>query len=187
MKWNVLKYSEIVFPNTLKPLKHISTTKNCTTIGTFTLDTINKIVKDIQEAISLSKMSIISSKLLSPLEIAIIQQLLEDQGVKSDIPDEIISYITSKIAVNNKKLLVSYSVSITDKRNSSALDRRPRTFWQNTVIHVARLLGAWCNEVLVAGMLEITELVVDGEYMMSVCVIEPAWQRETHFDASRYP
>ena len=33
----VLKYSEIVLPETLNPLKHICTTTICTTIGTFTL------------------------------------------------------------------------------------------------------------------------------------------------------
>ena len=36
-KTYVLKYSEIVLPVTLNPLKHIGTTTNCTTIGTFTL------------------------------------------------------------------------------------------------------------------------------------------------------
>ena len=36
--WYVLKYSEIVFPDTLNPLKHIGTTTNCTTIGIFTLN-----------------------------------------------------------------------------------------------------------------------------------------------------
>ena len=38
-KTYVLKFLEIVLPVTLKPLKHISTTTNCTTIGTFTLHT----------------------------------------------------------------------------------------------------------------------------------------------------
>ena len=33
----VLKYSEIVLPDTLNPLKYICTTTNCTTIGSFTL------------------------------------------------------------------------------------------------------------------------------------------------------
>ena len=33
----VLKYSEIVVPDTFNPLKHIGTITNCTTIGTFTL------------------------------------------------------------------------------------------------------------------------------------------------------
>ena len=33
----VLKYLEIVLPDTLNPLKHIGTSTNCTTIGTFTL------------------------------------------------------------------------------------------------------------------------------------------------------
>ena len=33
----VLKYSEIVFPDTSNPLKLIGTTTNCTSIGTFTL------------------------------------------------------------------------------------------------------------------------------------------------------
>ena len=33
----MLKYSENVISDTLNPLKHIDTTTNCTTIGTFTL------------------------------------------------------------------------------------------------------------------------------------------------------
>ena len=36
----MLKYSENVLPDTLNPLKHIGTTTNCTTIGTFTLPRI---------------------------------------------------------------------------------------------------------------------------------------------------
>ena len=45
-----LKYSEIVLHDTLNPLKHIGTTTNCTTIGTFTLQ--RKQVKS--EPVSLS-------------------------------------------------------------------------------------------------------------------------------------
>ena len=67
-------------------------------------------------------MFITSSKLLSPREIAIIQQLLEDQGVKSDIPDEIISCITPKIAVNNNKLFYILKVPELQKKESKVME-----------------------------------------------------------------
>lgn len=51
------------------------------------IDTINKIVENIQEAISLSKTSTTSNKLLSVREILKIKQILEEQGITIDIPD----------------------------------------------------------------------------------------------------
>ena len=48
--WYVLKYFEIVLPDTLNPLKHIGTTTNCTTIGTFTLTTLATSLKKMEHA-----------------------------------------------------------------------------------------------------------------------------------------
>lgn len=89
------------------------------------IDTINKILEEIQEAISLSKMSVTSNKILSSREISIIKQILEDQGVKIDLPDEAITYVTPKIAVNKETLLYILKVPELQKEESRVIQIFP--------------------------------------------------------------
>lgn len=69
------------------------------------IETINKILEEIQEAITLSKVSVTSNKMLSTREIYMIKRILEDQGVVINLPDEAITYVTPKIAANDETLL----------------------------------------------------------------------------------
>lgn len=69
------------------------------------IDIINKVLEDIAEAVILSKVSIASNKILSLNEIFIIRRILEDQGIKTDLPDEILSLVQPSIAVNQQTLL----------------------------------------------------------------------------------
>ena len=89
------------------------------------IDTINKILEEIQEAISLSKASITSSKILSLREVTMIKTILEDQGVKINLPDEAISYIVPKIAVNKETLLYILQVPELHKDESRVIQLFP--------------------------------------------------------------
>lgn len=82
------------------------------------IDTINKILEEIQEAIALSKASITSNRILSSQEIKMIKNILEDQGVKINLPDEALSYVTPKIAVNNETLL--YILRVPELQNEES-------------------------------------------------------------------
>lgn len=85
------------------------------------IDTINKILEEIQEAIALSKVSVTSNKILSSREIIMIKNILEDQGVKIDIPDEAVTYVTPKIAVNKETLLYILQVPELQKEESKVI------------------------------------------------------------------
>nr|XP_029725075.1 uncharacterized protein LOC115265015 [Aedes albopictus] len=89
------------------------------------IDTINKILEEIQEAISLSKVSVTSNKILSTREITIIKNILEDQGVNIDLPDEAISFVTPKIAVNKETLLYILKVPELQKEESKIIQIFP--------------------------------------------------------------
>lgn len=69
------------------------------------IDIINKVLEDIAEAVILSKVSLASNKILSLNEIFIIRRILEDQGIKTDLPDETLSLVQPSIAVNQQTLL----------------------------------------------------------------------------------
>lgn len=76
-----------------------------TLITILNIDTINKILVDVQDAILLSKTLTVNTKMLSLKEINTIRTLLEEQGIKVDLPDEAINFVTPKIAVSRNTLL----------------------------------------------------------------------------------
>lgn len=76
-----------------------------TLITILNIDTINKILLDIQDAIILSKTFTVNTRILSLKEITTIRLLLEEQGIKVDLPDEAINLVTPKIAVSKDTLL----------------------------------------------------------------------------------
>lgn len=76
-----------------------------TLITILNIDIINKILVDIQDAIILSKTLTVNTRMLSLKEINTIRTLLEEQGIKVDLPDEAISFVTPKIAVSKNTLL----------------------------------------------------------------------------------
>ena len=69
------------------------------------IDTINKLLENIQEAIMLSKASLASNKILSLKEIYTIRTLLEEQGIAVDLPDEALNLVKPRIAINANTLL----------------------------------------------------------------------------------
>lgn len=89
------------------------------------IDAINKILEEIQEAISLSKASITSTKILSFREVTMIKTILEDQGVKIGLPDEAITYVTPKIAVNKETLLYILRIPELQKEESKVIQLFP--------------------------------------------------------------
>lgn len=90
-------------------------------VAIINIDTINNIIEGIQDAIVLSKASVTSNKLLTTQEITLIQKILENQGVKLDMPEEAINYVTPKIAVNPKTLLYILKVPELQKEESKIM------------------------------------------------------------------
>lgn len=76
------------------------------------IDTINKVLEDIQDAIILAKTSIIANRVLSIQEIWFIKSLLQNQGVEIDIPDEALQHVTPKFAVSQQTLTCTFSMSL---------------------------------------------------------------------------
>ncbi|XP_058832229.1 uncharacterized protein LOC131690236 isoform X5 [Topomyia yanbarensis] len=76
-----------------------------TVILMLNIDIISELLEDIQETITLSKISLTNNKILSTHEITTIKTLLQDQGVELNYPDEALQYVTTKIAVKNQQLL----------------------------------------------------------------------------------
>nr|XP_029731544.1 uncharacterized protein LOC115267933 isoform X1 [Aedes albopictus] len=74
------------------------------------VDVINELLDNIQEAITLSKISISNNKILSTREINIIKSTLQDQGVLIHFPDEALQFVTPKVAVRNGDLLYILNV-----------------------------------------------------------------------------
>uniref|UniRef100_A0A8D8C320 (northern house mosquito) hypothetical protein n=1 Tax=Culex pipiens TaxID=7175 RepID=A0A8D8C320_CULPI len=66
---------------------------------------MNKVLEGIQDAIILSKNSIIANRLLNAQELTFIRSLLIEEGVNSDLPDEALQHVTPKFAVNKELLL----------------------------------------------------------------------------------
>lgn len=85
------------------------------------IDIINKLLEHIAEAITLSKMSLLSKKILAPNEISVIKTILEDQGIITDLPDEMINLVKPSIAVNGKSLLYIIKVPQVQQTEASIL------------------------------------------------------------------
>ena len=89
------------------------------------VDIINKLLEDIQDAIILSKTSITANRVLSIQEISFIKSLLQDQGVKVDLPDEALQHVTPKFAVNQQTLLYILHVPRLENETSSVVQVHP--------------------------------------------------------------
>lgn len=69
------------------------------------IDTINKILINIQEAILFAKMHVTNSKMLSSKEIHLVKTILNNQGVEIEIPEEALNLVTPKMVANTNTLL----------------------------------------------------------------------------------
>lgn len=89
------------------------------------IDIVNKLLEDIQDAIILSKTSISTNKILSIQEISFIKSLLQNQGVKVNLPDEALQHVIPKFAVSQETLLYILHVPRLDNKTSSVIQLYP--------------------------------------------------------------
>ncbi|XP_055629043.1 uncharacterized protein LOC129779077 [Toxorhynchites rutilus septentrionalis] len=82
------------------------------------VDIVNELLDNIQEAIALTRISVINNKILTTREINVIKSALQDQGVEINFPDEALQFVTPKIAVNNGDLL--YILHVPELENSTS-------------------------------------------------------------------
>lgn len=96
------------------------------------MDTTNKILEDLEDTILRSRIELANSKLLSIKEILTIETLLNEQGIKTQFPEEALNYAKPKIATRGD--LVFYILQIPKvKGNCEVIQIFPLTV-QNTVI-----------------------------------------------------
>lgn len=69
------------------------------------VDVINELLDNIQEAVTLSKISATNNKMLSTREVNVIKSTLHEQGIEVNFPDEALQFVTPKIAVKQGDLL----------------------------------------------------------------------------------
>lgn len=97
------------------------------------IDTINKILINIQEAILFSKMHVTNTKILSSKEIFLIRTILNNQGVQTEIPEEALNLITPKIATSANTLLYILHVPELEPEESTITRIYPANH-NNTII-----------------------------------------------------
>lgn len=97
------------------------------------IDIVNKILEDIQDAITGSKITLPNNKLLSAKEIIIIESLLLEDGVNIEIPDDALKYVTPKIVINNYTLLYIIEVPKLEKTMSAVIQITPLVI-NNTIL-----------------------------------------------------
>uniref|UniRef100_A0AB38Z2R2 Envelope protein n=1 Tax=Pitica errantivirus TaxID=3078414 RepID=A0AB38Z2R2_9VIRU len=85
------------------------------------IDTINKILVNIQEAILFSKMHVTNSKMLSSREIHLVRTILSNQGVQIEIPEEALNLVIPKIATSHNTLLYILHVPELEPEESSII------------------------------------------------------------------
>ncbi|XP_049291668.1 uncharacterized protein LOC125768285 [Anopheles funestus] len=69
------------------------------------MDTTQRILEDIEDAILKTRVQLINSKLLTINEILAIETIITNQGIRTSSPEESMNYAIPKIAVNKKMLL----------------------------------------------------------------------------------
>ncbi|XP_055598793.1 uncharacterized protein LOC129748245 [Uranotaenia lowii] len=86
-------------------------------------DILNKMLEDIQDAIMLSKLSITHNRILSIREILAIRELIQDQGVNLNLPDEALQFVTPKFVTSSKMLLYLMHVPLLENSTTSDIMR----------------------------------------------------------------
>lgn len=92
-----------------------------TIITMMKIDMINKVLEDIAEAVMLSKVSLTSSKILSQNEIFVIRSILNDQGISTDLPEEIFNLVKPSVAVNGSTLLYILKIPQVNQKEGSTV------------------------------------------------------------------
>lgn len=87
-----------------------------TVIILMNIDTVNKILLDIQDTILFTKTATVNSKILSLKEVKTILSMLQDQGVLIDIPDMALELVTPKVTANENTILYILKVPQLEKK-----------------------------------------------------------------------
>lgn len=82
------------------------------------IDTLNKILEEIQDTVLKTKIHLPNNKLLTLKEILMIESLLTEQGIQTQFPEEALNFITPKIAIKQDTLL--YILQIPQLQNFSS-------------------------------------------------------------------
>lgn len=105
------------------------------------INVIIELLDNIQEAVTLTKISVTNNKVLSTREVNVIKTTLQDQGVEISYPDEALQFVTPKIAVKNGDLLYILHVPQLENYTSSVvriypliIDNQIIKFYPNHII-----------------------------------------------------
>lgn len=98
------------------------------------IDNINHLLDNIQDAITLSKSSLVSNKILSLKELNTVKTLLQDQGVTIDFPDEALQFVIPKLALKDDTLLYMLNVPRLENTTSIILRIYPLVT-NNRILH----------------------------------------------------
>lgn len=96
------------------------------------MDTTNNILEDLEDTILRTRIKLANNKLLSLKEILTIETLLNEQGIKTQFPEEALNYAKPKIAIRGDNLLYILQIPKV-KGNCEIIQIIPLTI-QNTVI-----------------------------------------------------
>lgn len=96
------------------------------------MDTTNNILEDLEDTILRTRIELANSKLLSLKEILTIETLLNEQGIKTQFPEEALNFAKPKIATRGDLLLYILQIPKV-KGNCEVIQIIPLTV-QNTVI-----------------------------------------------------
>lgn len=89
------------------------------------IDLIDKILENIHDAILWTKVSVANNKFLSAQEMNTITNLMYDQGLQVELPDEALSLVKPKVAVNKDTLLYILRIPQLDKEEANILELHP--------------------------------------------------------------
>lgn len=98
------------------------------------IDNINQLLDNIQDAVTLSKSSLVSNKILSLRELNTIRTLLQDQGIAVDYPDEALQFVIPKLALKDDILLYMLNVPQLENTTSNILRIYPLVN-NNRILH----------------------------------------------------
>lgn len=105
-----------------------------TIITIINIDNINRLLDSIQDAVILSKSSLVSNKILSLRELNTIRTLLQDQGVEVNFADEALQFVIPKLALKDDVLLYILNVPQLENTTSNLLRIYPLTT-NNRILH----------------------------------------------------
>lgn len=89
------------------------------------MDSINSILVEIQDTILRAKIKLPNNKLLTLHEILWIESTLNQQGIKTEFPEQALNYVTPKIATKDNSLLYILQIPQLQKTSSQMFQILP--------------------------------------------------------------